>query len=103
HVAILLAVARMLTEMPDRPEGQIRLFFQPSEEAQDSENKSGAMRMVEEGALDGVDHVIALHVSSGTPAGKIEVRSGYAMAAVDSFDAVIKGTGCHGAYPHTGV
>lgn len=103
HTAILLAVARMLTEMPDRPEGQIRLFFQPSEEAQDSENKSGAMRMVEEGALDGVDNVIALHVASGTPAGKIEVRSGYAMAAVDSFDAVIKGVGCHGAYPHTGI
>src|SRR5215213_9226996 len=52
HTAILMGIARILTEMPDRPAGQIRLFFQPSEEAQDAEGKSGAMRMVEEGALD---------------------------------------------------
>ncbi len=103
HTAILLGVARMLTEMPDRPPGQIRLLFQPSEEAQDAEDKSGGMRMVEEGALDDVDHVIALHVSSGTPSGRIEIRGGYAMAAVDSFYATILGEGCHGAYPHTGI
>jgi amidohydrolase len=103
HTAILLGIARILTEMPDRPPGQIRLFFQPSEEAQDAEGKSGAMRMVEEGALDEVDHVIALHVSSGTPAGQIEIRTGPAMAAVDTFYATIYGEGCHGAYPHTGV
>jgi amidohydrolase len=103
HTAILLAVARMFTEMPDRPAGQIRLIFQPSEEAQDAENKSGGMRMVEEGALDDVDHVIALHVSSGTTSGQVEIREGYAMAAVDSFYATIIGEGCHGAYPHMGV
>lgn len=103
HTAILLGVARMLVEMPDRPAGQIRLIFQPSEEAQDDENKSGGMRMVEEGALDDVDHVIALHVSSGTPSGKVEIREGYAMAAVDSFYATITGEGCHGAYPHMGI
>lgn len=103
HTAILMAVARILNDMPDRPSGQIRLLFQPCEEAQDSENKSGGMRMVEEGALDGVQNVIALHVSSGTESGKIEIRSGYAMAAVDTFFATIKGEGCHGAYPHTGI
>jgi len=103
HTAILLGVARMFTEMPDRPAGQIRLLFQPSEEAQDAEDKSGGMRMVEEGALDDVDHVIALHVSSGTPSGRVEIRDGYAMAAVDSFYATLHGEGCHGAYPHTGV
>lgn len=103
HTAILLAVARLLNELPDRPAGQIRLLFQPSEEAQDDENKSGGLRMVEEGVLDGVDNVIALHVSSAIPSGKVEVRSGYAMAAVDSFRATIRGEGCHGAYPHTGV
>lgn len=103
HTAILMAVARMFVEMPDRPAGQLRFIFQPSEEAQDAEDKSGGMRMVEEGALNDVDHVIALHVSSGTPSGQVEIREGYAMAAVDSFYATIKGEGCHGAYPHMGV
>lgn len=102
HTAVLLGVAHILSQMPDRPAGQIRLLFQPSEEGQDDENKSGGMRMVEEGALDDVDHAIALHVASNTPAGKIEIRHGNAMAGADAFYATIRGEGCHGAYPHTG-
>ncbi len=103
HVAILLSVARMLNEMEDRPPGEIRFLFQPCEEAFDEEGKSGAWWMVQHGALANLDAVIALHVSSETPAGKIEIGSGHISAAVDTFDAVITGAGCHGAYPHTGV
>jgi amidohydrolase len=105
HTAILMGVAQMLTEIPasERPSGEIRLLFQPCEEKQDEEGKSGAMRMIEEGALDGVDHVIALHVASGLEAGKIEIRSGYAMANADMFTATIYGTGGHGASPHRGT
>jgi amidohydrolase len=103
HTAILLGVAKMLNEMPDRPPGEIRLLFQPSEEAQDAEGKSGAIRMIEDGALENLDAVIALHVSSGTPSGKVEIRRGYAMANVDSFYASILGTGGHGASPHQGT
>jgi amidohydrolase len=103
HVGILLGVAKLLSEMKDRPAGEIRLLFQPCEEATDDEAKSGAMRMIEDGALDDLDAVIALHVDSKTPAGKVKIGDGYMMAAVDSFDATIVGAGCHGAYPHTGV
>lgn len=103
HTAILLGVARLLNEKQDRPPGEIRLLFQPSEEDEDSEGKSGAVRMIEDGALNGVDAVIALHVASGLPAGQIRITSGYNSAAVDSFTATIIGEGCHGAYPHYGV
>ena len=105
HTAMLLGVARMLTEIPasERPAGEIRLLFQPSEERQDAEGKSGAMRMIDDGALQGVDHVIALHVASGLEAGKIEIRTGYAMANADAFRASIYGTGAHGASPHRGT
>lgn len=105
HTAILLGVAQMISELPadQRPKGEIRLLFQPSEEKQDDEGKSGAMRMIDDGALDGVDHVIALHMASGTEAGKIEIRSGYAMANADMFRATIYGTGGHGASPHRGT
>ena len=44
HTAILLGVAQLLSTMEDRPPGQVRFFFQPSEEASDNENKSGATR-----------------------------------------------------------
>jgi amidohydrolase len=103
HTAILLTVARMFNDMKDRPPGEIRLLFQPSEEDEDDEHKSGGLRMVEEGALDGLDAVIALHVASGMPSGKIGIMGGPSAAAVDSFEATIIGEGCHGAYPQFGI
>ena len=103
HTAILLGVARILSEMPDRPPGEIRFLFQPSEEDWDEELKSGATRMIEDGALEGLDAVIALHVDESTLTGQIEINGGNASAAVDSFQATIIGQGGHGAYPHETV
>ncbi len=103
HTAILLGVARLLNEMDDRPPGEIRLLFQPSEERWDEELKSGATRMIEDKALVNLDAVIALHVNSQAESGQVEVGAGYMLAAVDTFYATITGVGCHGAMPHTGI
>jgi amidohydrolase len=60
------------------------------------------MAMIADGALEGVDAVIALHVWSDRPAGICYFEDGYSHAAVDSFKARIRGRGGHGAYPqHT--
>jgi amidohydrolase len=103
HTAILLGVARLLAQMPDRPPGQVRFLFQPSEENSDDEGKSGAPRMIEDGAMAGVDAVIALHVASDLPAGRITVEDGYSTANEDSFQITLTGTGGHGAMPHQTV
>jgi amidohydrolase len=103
HTAMLLGVAKLLHEMPDRPTGEIRLLFQPSEEDQDDEGKSGGMRMVEEGALNDLDGVIALHIYSDMPSGMVSIIDGAMCASVDSFEATIMGEGGHGAYPHQTV
>lgn len=103
HTAILMTVAKVLNDMKDRPPGEIRFLFQPSEEDEDNERKSGGLRMVEEGALNDLDAVIALHVSSSIPTGQIGILDGYNSAAVDSFKATIIGEGCHGAYPQFGI
>ncbi|MEZ4664079.1 MAG: amidohydrolase [Caldilineaceae bacterium] len=103
HTAMLLGVAKLLSEMPERPVGQIRFLFQPSEEDADDENKSGAVRMIEDGALKDVDRTIALHVASDLTAGQIEIKSGFATASEDSFHITLTGTGGHGAYPHQTV
>lgn len=100
HTAILLGVARLLSAMPDRPAGQVRFLFQPSEEDADDENKSGATRMIEDKALEGVDAVIALHVASDLPSKQIAIVDGYASANEDSFEIWLRGTGGHGAFPH---
>jgi amidohydrolase len=103
HTAMLLGVAKILTNMPDRPAGEIRFFFQPCEETSDEDGKGGAQRMIEAGALDGVDKVIALHVASDQPAGKVIINDNYITAAVDDFYVTIKGKGAHAAHPDHGI
>ena len=105
HTAILLGVAHLLRQefAEGGLKGKVRLLFQPAEEAADAEGVSGAPRMIEDGALEGVDAVIALHVDSTMPVGKIGLKQGPSSAAVDSFRGYITGTGGHGAYPHQGT
>ena len=104
HTAMLLGVARLLNDLPDKPAGEVRLLFQPSEEKwRESDGHSGGSLMVEQDALDGLDAVIACHVSSGDPVGSVSVCDGFSLAAPDSFEAVIIGEGTHGAAPHNGL
>jgi amidohydrolase len=104
HTAILLGVAHLLKQSlaEDNWQGNVRLIFQPSEEAFDESGISGATAMIDEGALEGLDAVIALHVASHRPSGEVALRDGYALANVDSFEAWLYGDGGHGAYPHMG-
>ena len=102
HVAMLLGAAKLLSQLPDRPAGEIRFLFQPSEERWDDEGVSGGSLMVEQGAVDGLDAVFAVHINSLIPTGQLMAGDGYVMAAPDTFDAVITGKGTHGAYPHAG-
>jgi amidohydrolase len=69
----------------------------------DEEGISGAPRMVEDGAMEDVDAVLALHVDSSLPVGDITVGVGSASAGVDSFFATVIGQGGHGAMPHKTV
>jgi amidohydrolase len=101
HVAMALGAAMLLAGrgLP----GQVRFLFQPSEEKQDEEGRTGAGRMVEGGAMEGVEAIIALHVDSETTdTGFIRISPGAMCAAVDTFSATIRGEGCHGASPHSG-
>ena len=104
HVACLLGAAQLLAEEASagRLPGQVRFLFQPAEEAQDDEGLSGAMRMVNEGVMEGVDAVAGLHVWADLPVGSISLREGPATAYPDRFELVIKGREAHGAYPHEG-
>lgn len=102
HTAMLLGAATILKEIADNGElaGDIRLLFQPSEEDWDDEGKSGGRRMVEEGALDGLDAVFGLHVDPEHDIGTVSTRSGPLLAAVDTFEIIVKGKGGHAASPH---
>ncbi|HEX9107915.1 MAG TPA: amidohydrolase, partial [Longimicrobiales bacterium] len=74
HVSMLVGAARILADLKaagQLPPGTVRLLLQPSEETADEENKSGAVRMVEDGAMQGVDAVFGLHIGGHLEAGKI--------------------------------
>lgn len=97
HLAIALGTAKLLSE--EDITGTIRFLFQPAEEMEDEDGLSGAPRMIEDGALEGVDYAIALHVAANIEEGKIELDE-YAAAGVDTFYAKITGKGGHGSTPH---
>lgn len=75
--------------------GTLRFGFQPAEEV-----GQGADRMIADGALQGVDAALGLHVWNSMPVGKVGVTEGAAMASVDDFDIVVHGRGGHAAAPH---
>ncbi|QUW23859.1 amidohydrolase [Sporosarcina sp. Marseille-Q4063] len=105
HTAILLGAAKILAKKSASGffQGTVKLIFQPAEECTDAEGLSGAPRMIEEGVLEGVESVLALHVCPWHPVGTIQVNDGYSMANVDVFHGKIMGTGGHGGYPHLGT
>lgn len=105
HTAMLLGAAGILQPLFAQGSlaGGVRLIFQPAEEAADAQGRTGAARMLEEGVLEGVDLAMALHVHPHAPTGVVQLADGYAMASVDTFEAVIVGRGGHGGYPEQSV
>ena len=104
HVAILLATAKVLTQMKDRIPGSVKFIFQPAEEGAPLEERpAGAELMVKEGVMKGVDAVFGLHVFANVPSGHISYRSGPFMAAADQFDITVKGKQTHGSAPWRGI
>ncbi|HJQ14451.1 MAG TPA: M20 family metallopeptidase [Anaerolineales bacterium] len=97
HTAMALGAALLLSK--ENLQGRVRFLFQPCEETTDEEGKSGAQRMSAEGAMDGVDYVIAQHVDPLKPVGTIGINAGPSSGGVDSWYAEIKGIGGHGAHP----
>tara|TARA_R110000868_G_scaffold306734_3_gene568133 strand:- start:63957 stop:65255 length:1299 start_codon:yes stop_codon:yes gene_type:complete len=105
HVAILMGVAQILTEMKTDLEGTVKFIFQPAEEGAPSGEEGGAKLMVKEGVLKNpdVDAIFGLHISDDTPVGVLEYRSEGIMAAVNSYSIQVKGKQAHGSAPWTGI
>lgn len=96
HTAMALGAAVYLHENANF-NGTIKILFQPGEEY-----PGGALPMIEEGALEGVDAIFALHegwLSKEIPQGSVGFKQGAMMASMDRFLLKIKGVGGHGASP----
>ena len=97
HTAMALGAALLLSK--EKLPGRVRFLFQPCEETADEEGKSGAQRMSAEGAMDGVDYIIAQHVDPLNPVGTIGINAGPSSGGVDNWYGMVTGKGGHGAHP----
>lgn len=98
HTSIALAVADILSKRRAELTGNVKFIFQPAEET-----IGGAEPMVKEGAMEGVDGVIGLHLISDYPVGRVGVRAGTVFASADKFVVTVQGKGGHAAMPETTV
>lgn len=103
HTAMLLGAAKLLKIHENEINGTVKLMFQPAEEIFE-----GSHDMIESGLLKNpdVDSALMIHVMAGMPfeAGTVIVSApGVGSPAADYFEIRVKGTGCHGSMPNTGV
>lgn len=93
HTAILLGVARALSERAEDLPGRYVFLFQPAEEI-----ISGAREMIARGVLDQhpADVCVGLHLGSFLESGTVMTRPGLLWAGCDSFELTITGPGGHG-------
>jgi amidohydrolase len=105
HVAMLVGAARLLADAlrDGTIRGTVRLLFQPSEESSDDEGKSGATRMIEDGAMRDVSAVFGMHIGAHLPFGKVHLAAGPIMAGSDLFNATVRGRSSHAGRPHEGT
>lgn len=98
HVAIALGVAEILVRLTPLWSGRVRMCFQPAEETDE-----GAQRMIADGALDGVDLAVGLHLQAGIPTGTIGIGPGVQWAGSDELRMTVHGVGGHAGDPASTV
>lgn len=101
HTTCLIGALKILNEIKDNFEGQIKFIFQPAEE----KLPGGASILIQEGVLENpkVEKIFGEHVLPQLETGKVAFRSGISMASCDEIFITIKGNGGHGAVPNLAI
>ncbi len=98
HIAMALGAAQILNEVKDELCGNVRFVFQPAEEL-----ATGALNVMKEGALDGVDAIYGQHTMGVLDAPLIDVTPGNRLACCHGFQIDVEGVSAHGSAPHLGI
>lgn len=94
HTATLMASAAWLKHHEDQLAGPVALLFQPAEEG-----GHGAARMIEDGALEGVDEVYGWHNWPAIPFGQLACPDDIVMCGNGVFRLTLEGQGGHASQP----
>ena len=97
HMATLLGAAEVMIKNRHKipKDKRVRLLFQPAEEG-----PGGALPMIKEGCLEGVDEVYGYHNIPNFDEGDVRVIDGPIMAEVTVVKIKVIGKGGHGSVPH---
>ncbi|TDL97935.1 amidohydrolase [Macrococcus brunensis] len=99
HTAVLLITAKILSQHRDEIPGNIVFIHQHAEEV----DPGGAIQMIADDCLRGVDAIIGQHVSSSLPVGQIGYKVGTVTGIPDDFWITLQGRGGHAAHPDTTI
>jgi amidohydrolase len=91
HMAMVLGAARLLQKGQKQMKGNVRFIFQPAEEVP----PGGALRVIKEGGLDGVDAILGLHLFPNYKSGEIFLKEGVMMASSCKFEISMTGKPGH--------
>ncbi|MCF7973305.1 MAG: amidohydrolase [Phycisphaerae bacterium] len=104
HMAILMGVAKVLSQVRGQLPGTVKFIFQPAEEGPPAGEEGGASLMIKEGVLENPapSAIFGLHVGFD-PWRMISYRARGMMASSDGLRILIRGRQTHGAIPWRGV
>ncbi|MFF2452079.1 amidohydrolase [Isoptericola sp. NPDC058082] len=98
HTTVVLGAGLALAALHD--EGLLdrgaRLIFQPAEEVM----PGGALDVIAQGVLDGVDRIAAVHCEPKLDVGQIGTRIGPITSASDTVTVTLSSSGGHTSRPH---
>jgi amidohydrolase len=93
HASWAVGAAHLLAREPAI--GDVLVVLQPAEET-----GSGALAILQSGALDGVAAIFGGHVDRRFAVGQVVADPGPLAASADTFEIVLHGQGAHAARPH---
>jgi len=97
HTAIGLGLALAMHRL--ELDGRYRFLFQPAEET----FPGGAFELMREGAVEGVEAILAFHVDPSLDTGRVGLKTGAITSSADRFYITLEGPGGHTARPHATV
>ena len=95
HVTVALSTACALATCAESLNPGVRFIFQPAEEVMDG----GAPEVIEQGVLDGVAAIYAVHAEPKLKVGSIGIRTGAITSAGDVLEITVTGPGGHTSRP----
>ncbi|MBC6951778.1 amidohydrolase [candidate division KSB1 bacterium] len=93
HATWTIGAAHLLAANPAA--GDVMIILQPAEEI-----GKGALAILENGVLEGVQAIIGGHVDRRFQVGQVVAEAGALAASADEFKIELIGSGSHGARPH---